>query len=91
MALPDAASVSGRSGTDVAALLACPAASVVSPVPLVVVEQVTTTATSWEQPNAAAVASEGVAHSMPPAAQVTTPDVGRAESDAAVMAFDGAA
>ena len=37
------------------------------------------------------VVSEGVAQSVPPAAQVTAPDVGRAESDAATMASEGAA
>ena len=46
--------------------------------------------TSQEQPDAAAVAFEGVAHSVPLAAQVTAPDVGRAELDAAVALSDGA-
>jgi len=32
-----------------------------------------------------------VAHSVPPATQVTAPDVGRAELEATTMAFDGAA
>ena len=49
------------------------------------------TATSREQPDVTAVASEGMAHSVPPAAQVTAPDVGRAELDAAAVASDGAA
>ena len=36
------------------------------------------------------VVSEGVAQSVPPAAQVTAPDVGRAESDAAAVASEAA-
>ena len=37
------------------------------------------------------VVSEGVAQSVPPMAQVTAPDAGRAESDAAMAASEGAA
>ena len=76
MTLPDVAPVSGKSGADVAALLAGPAASVVVPMPLVVVEQAAATATCQEQPDVAAMASKGVAHSMPSAAQVTAPEAG---------------
>jgi G3E family GTPase len=59
--------------------------------PLVVVEQTAMTVTSQEQPDATIVACEGVAHSMPLAAQVTAPNVGRAELDGAVAASDRAA
>ena len=89
--LPDVAPVLGRSDAIVAASSAGPAAPAVAPAPLVVAEQVATTASSQEQSDAAVVVSEGVAHSMPPTAQVTAPDVGRAEVDAAAVASDGAA
>ena len=91
MTLPDAAPVSGRSGADVVASLASPAVPAVAPMPLVVSEQAATTAPSQEWPDAATVVSEGVAQSVPPAAQVTAADAGRAESDAAAVVSEGAA
>ena len=45
--------------------------------------------TSREQPDAAAVAFKGVAHSVPSAAHVTALDAGRVELDAAAVASDG--
>ena len=91
MALPDIAPVLGSSDADVATSLAGPAAPAVAPVPSVVVDQAAMTVPSREQLDVAAVASEGVAQSVPPVAQVTAPDVGRAESDAAAVASEGAA
>ena len=87
MMLPNVAPISGRSDVDVAALLAGPAA----PVPLVVSKEAATTTPSQEQSDAAMVVSKGVAQSEPPVAQVMAPDVGRAESDAATVASEGAA
>ena len=65
MTLPDAAPVLGRSGADVVASLARPAASAVAPVPSVVAEQAAATAPSQDQSGTAVVASEGVAQFLP--------------------------
>ena len=52
--------------------------------------EVATTVTSQAQLDTAMVVPEEVVRSAPPAAQVTVPDAGRVESDAATVASEGA-